>query len=157
MKANMKNSERLPNMPKYGRTEQNFQIEVCKYLKLKYPTVTVAHIPNGGTSGGKKAIVAGAIRKAMGVKAGMPDILLWWTGKEGHKCAAIELKSDKGRLTPIQTATHAELSANGVPVAVCRCISEVYNALKLWDVPSIDYVRPVKINLDEASDGNTNR
>ena len=126
------------------RSEQALQIQICKYLAVAYPTVLFAHVQNGGTRGGPQAKRIGGIRKAMGVKAGMPDIMLWWSTPQGSKSAAIELKWGEGELSAPQKAMHAQLEANGVPVAVCRSLNEVRLAMQGWGAPSIEYI-PTKM------------
>lgn len=100
----------------------------------------VAHVPNGG---GRSKAEAG-ILKAMGVLAGMPDLLLFGPGP---KVVAIEFKApprrlrDGGpskaapRLSPAQRARQADLGACGVPYLVIDDLSEMFRALQGLGVP----------------------
>lgn len=118
------------------RLEQAFQIELCRVLDRDYPQVLYVHISNGVKGTGKRAMIQGAIQKAMGVKAGIPDLILWW--HDGvPRCGAIELKAGKGRLNPNQIDMHTRLKIKGVPVATCKTIEEVAEILKTWGIPRI--------------------
>lgn len=70
---------------KYEGTEDNFQRALAKYLNMK--GVLYMHPPNGGT----RNIIEATKLKNMGVKSGVPDILIF-NRKNGHSGLAIELK-----------------------------------------------------------------
>lgn len=70
---------------KYEGTEDNFQKALAKYLNMK--GVLYMHPPNGGT----RNIIEATKLKNMGVKSGVPDILIF-NRKKGHSGLAIELK-----------------------------------------------------------------
>lgn len=53
--------------------EDSLQIAVADYLRLQYPYVLFCHIPNGGS----RNAIEGAKLKRMGVKGGMPDIMIF--------------------------------------------------------------------------------
>lgn len=76
----------------------------------------LAHIPNGGA----RSPIEGAIFKRMGVKAGMPDLVLpIATTKHCH--GYWELKaSPHERPTEKQIERHAMLRAGGAHVRVCH-------------------------------------
>ena len=86
-----------------------------------------AHVPNGGARTKAEA----GILKAMGVKAGVADILII---SHPAGCAYwIELKAGAGVLSDLQ-ANFGETMAGyyGAPYAVCRSIDEVRAVLKEW-------------------------
>jgi hypothetical protein len=62
----------------------------------------------------------GMILRGMGMKAGVPDILIVHDGR-AYFC---ELKSAKGVLSDAQKATHEALRAAKCPVAVVRSLDE---------------------------------
>ena len=65
----------------------------------------------------------------MGVRAGLPDILLVIDGR----LHGLELKRQRGgRLSPEQIAMHAELTAAGAVVAVARGLDAALNILESW-------------------------
>lgn len=110
-----------------------------QYLKICAPVAEAFHIPNGGY---RRAVEA-AILKGMGVKAGVPDILILWPI---GKCAFIELKiPKKGRqstgLTEAQKSFHARLKILGIPCSVCTSIDSVASFLRSLDVPMRDVGR----------------
>jgi hypothetical protein len=74
-----------------------------------------------------KDALTGAIRKARGVKPGLPDYLFLSNGRAYF----IEFKT-KGTLSDNQRAFHADLTAACVPVATCRGEWEVFDQVKAW-------------------------
>lgn len=96
------------------RPEQAGQIAVCRHLhslEQVYKSFTYYAVPNGGF----RRPVEAAILKAMGVRAGVPDLVL--LGPNGQSCY-VEFKADKGRLTESQEMFHAKLKALGFDVIV---------------------------------------
>jgi len=71
------------------------------------------------------------LRKARGVKRGLPDfVILFKSGLLG-----IELKSDKGRLSPEQVETAEAWTALGHVIAVARSLEDVQDILEAWEIP----------------------
>ena len=71
------------------------------------------------------------LRKARGVKRGLPDfVILFKSGLLG-----IELKSDKGRLSPEQVETAEAWMALGHHIAVARSLEDVQEILLAWNIP----------------------
>jgi hypothetical protein len=110
--------------------EQRLQRAVADYLAwtLLPPTWFTA-IPAGG--GGE---LRGRILKGMGLRAGVPDILIVHEGRAHW----VELKSARGSLSEAQRTTHSALTATGCPVVVCRSLEEVQGALWAWGIPTRD-------------------
>ena len=73
------------------------------------------HIPNGKQ---RSKAVAGQL-KALGVKAGMPDLFLP-VARQGCHGLYIELKTLTGGTTALQQALHSCLRDEGYAVEVCR-------------------------------------
>ena len=98
-----------------------------------------AHIPMGAY----RTPAEGGILKALGAKAGTPDLLIIHAGRAYW----IELKAppktlasgrpsqEKASLSQTQIETIAEIEAAGSPVAVCRSLVEIQAALTKWGVP----------------------
>lgn len=63
---------------------------------------------------------------ACGLKAGMPDLLLFWQGQT----IGIELKVKNGRVTVDQLRVIEKLGAAGVPVHVCYSVQAVEDVLR---------------------------
>jgi hypothetical protein len=74
---------------------------------------------------------------AAGLKAGIPDILIFYNGRT----IALELKAAKGRLSRIQQSTILLLEAAGVIVQVCKSVDEVETGMRLHGLPLRGTVR----------------
>jgi hypothetical protein len=77
-----------------------------------------------------KTRIAASLSKAMGMRAGSPDLLFIWRG-----AILIELKAGR---TPVSEAQEAALSAiygAGAVVHVCRSAGEVLGVLATYRVP----------------------
>ncbi len=111
-------------MTRRNRPEEAFQRAVASYLDLALPRDAVwFHPPNGGARSKAEA----GIFKAMGVKPGVPDIIVIYRGR----VVAIELKSEKGQLSPAQKLMQAQLTAAGSLVYTATRIEEVESFLRV--------------------------
>ena len=100
------------------RPEQSLQIAVASLLDVALPKdASWFHIPNSA----KRGVVEGAMMKAMGTKAGMPDICIVWRGR----AIFIELKAGKTPVTEKQKDKMLELTLCGALCTVCRSFDEV--------------------------------
>lgn len=110
--------------------ENDLQRAVAKVLD--YSGLTWCHPPNGGNRSAK----TGALMKAMGAKAGVPDCLIF-TGHHGqdqglpcwNSGLAIELKVDKNKPTPKQIEWMDKLRKCGWRCEVCWTLDEVLAVL----------------------------
>jgi hypothetical protein len=73
------------------------------------------HLANGKP---RSKAVAGQL-KALGVKAGMPDLFLP-VARQGAHGLYLELKTRTGKLSPVQRALHVCLQEEGYAVDVCK-------------------------------------
>jgi hypothetical protein len=123
--------------------EQDLQQQVVRHLSLVLPPppdgpVWFApdpglppYVPGGSSEQLRARILEHAakvagIRKSMGVKAGIPDLVFL-----GRRPFAIELKAPTGGVvSDDQTEMHAALESVGVAVHVARSIVEVEQALR---------------------------
>lgn len=122
-------------------SEHKLQVAVARLLDSSGLLWTA--IPNGG----KRSAITGAILKAEGVKAGVPDILVFTPfadpGQDesdrdlnevrGQWChgLAIELKNGKkGRTSEHQQTWLVRLELAGWKAVVCRDIDEVLEVLR---------------------------
>lgn len=78
----------------------------------------------------KSKSVAG-ISKAMGMKAGIPDILLVWKGR----AIFVEVKADGGRLSPAQRDCQAGLKLAGALVHTVKSLNEFIDFLGAAGIP----------------------
>ena len=69
----------MPNQIKeFACSEFTEQVQVMKWLKLKYPDILVNSSPAGARYGrGKEAIIRGAMQKRAGASKGFPDIFIY--------------------------------------------------------------------------------
>ena len=114
--------------PRRKTPEQDFQMTVKEYLELALPSPDAwfTAIPAGG--GGK---VRGAKLKAMGYRAGTPDMLVIHLGQ----AIWLELKSPNNWLTKPQKQCRNDLVAANCKWALVRTLDDVERALKRFGVP----------------------
>lgn len=113
-------------------TEDNIQKAVLQWASWqKYKDGKLSdylhHSPNGGARNPRE----GAKFKAMGVKAGYPDLILD-IARNGYHGLRIELKTDKGRLQASQITRLAMLNDEGCLALVCRGYDEAVGTLKSY-------------------------
>jgi hypothetical protein len=100
--------------------EANVQKHLVSYLYATLPSdALIIHIPNGL---GKISMRAGVQAKAMGLMAGVADLMVLLPGP---KCIFIEVKNEKGRQSPAQKAFEANATALGFVYIVARSIDDV--------------------------------
>ena len=109
-----------------ARPEQQLQRSVLAHLGRRgMPGLWWCHVPNGGYRGAIEA----AIFKSLGVIAGVPDLLLIFSGKT----YGLELKAAKGgRLSPAQIRTQEQMRQAGAIVATVTGIDEALQQLESW-------------------------
>ena len=109
-----------------SRPEEDEQRAVAQYLDMRRDLVW-CHVPNGGA----RHAAEGGKLKAQGVKAGVPDILVFNATKEGHVGTAIELKRrDGGKTTIVQIEWLCNLKNNRWATALCHGSDEAIDVLK---------------------------
>ncbi|MBF0562273.1 MAG: VRR-NUC domain-containing protein [Alphaproteobacteria bacterium] len=107
--------------------EMALHVAVSRFLRTALPTdATYTTFPLGG--GG---LARGQRLKAMGTRAGWPDLQVLYAGH----AFLIELKSEAGRLSDDQLGTHRRIMNAGCPVVVARTLEEVDAALCSWGIP----------------------
>ena len=110
------------------RPEQTLHIQVANYLRVALlpPTfwTSIEHAARLGP-------VAAAMRKARGVKAGLPDILILHAGK----LYGLELKSTKGRASPAQNVMRELFNAAGAHYEICYSLADVDHELYINSIP----------------------
>ena len=115
--------------------EQIFHISAAEYLDLALPEHAAwTTFPAGG--GGK---TRGGILKAMGLKAGWPDIQIlvrataFDSARSMCRFIGLELKSKDGLVTKAQTDRHALIKKAGGQVYVVRTIDDIYSVLTKFE------------------------
>jgi hypothetical protein len=126
------------------RPEEQLQRSVVDLLAIyqNRGLLAFAHVPNGGsrarrppgTDGKRRRSAEAGILKAMGVQAGVPDVLIWAAGGRGF---GVELKTGRGALSGAQVVWHSTLASLGHRVYVCRSVDEVEAVLRAEGVPAV--------------------
>jgi hypothetical protein len=110
------------------RPEQALQRAVVQYLQVAAPSdlfwTAINPIPG-------KTPAAAAISKAMGLRAGVADLLFIHEGQ----ALFIELKAKDGRESPSQRETSALAGRAAVMTWICKSVEEVEAKLRHWGVP----------------------
>lgn len=108
--------------------EDELHAAVVDFLRIALAKdVVLHHSPNEG----KRSWKAQQNIVAFGTRAGWPDLEILADGTVYF----IELKTPKGRMSPAQTETHANLRHAGFQVLTCRSVVEVELALRSWRIP----------------------
>jgi hypothetical protein len=107
-------------------SEDEIHIAVADILRAnERPGVYWFHVPNGG----HRSPGAAAKFKAMGVKAGVPDLIVIVAGK----VHGLELKRSKGgTVSPEQKQAHADLRSAGAVVEVAKGYQQAVEQLRQW-------------------------
>ncbi len=109
------------------RPEQIIHQAVVSHLNLRaVPRVFFFHCPNEG----KRGFVNAAALKAMGMTAGVPDLLILKAGE----LFALELKAPGKPLTPSQRLVMERMRDCGAQVAVAKSIDEALVTLECWGI-----------------------
>lgn len=108
--------------------ETRFHIDAFAFLKLILPRNSFVFHP---ANGGKRGKAEGAIFKAMGVVAGVPDFVIVWD----RRVFFLELKTVDGELSIEQRATIASIEMTGAPVETVRTFEEIRDRLGEMGIP----------------------
>lgn len=109
------------------RPEQDIHRSVVAHLRSRaMPGVFFFHSPNGG----KRNAIEAKIFKGLGVRAGVPDLILFYRAQ----IFGLELKAGKGRVSPAQLATMNDMEMAGARVAVACSLDEALITLEYWGV-----------------------
>jgi hypothetical protein len=112
-------------MTRRARPEQQVQKAVLGHLTWRaVPGTWWCHHPAGGW----RSAIEAAILRGLGVVAGVPDILIVHCGQ----LYALELKAANGRLTDVQSDTHAAMKRAGAIVATAHGLDAALAQLVAW-------------------------
>ena len=107
--------------PRRRRASQEAGIQRAIIARLRWHGCMVVHVPNEG----KRSARGGRFAKGIGLRPGFPDLAVYRDGRH----ALLEVKSPRGRLSPAQIETHAELKRHGAAVFVVRSQDDALSAL----------------------------
>lgn len=108
--------------------ELQLHIAVADYLKLALPAEVIWFHPANGE---KRDLRSAAKLKAMGVKAGVADLIF---ALPGGRFGAIELKAGVGRPSEAQNAFALACADIGAAYGLCRSLNSVACVLASWGV-----------------------
>ncbi len=139
------------NLKRGEDTEQISVIEWAEWNAKRYPELKLLHhIPNGGKRNAKEA----ARFKAMGVKAGVPDLFLP-VPRAGYAGLYIEMKYGKNKTTEKQDEWIAALRQQGYQVTVCYSAPEATAELECYlRQPHTTKLNSVCLRTAEKMQGN---
>lgn len=125
------------------RPEQAIHKAVVSHLNARaYPNVFFFHPANGG----KRTTFEARLFKALGVRAGVPDLIILHQGT----LMALELKATKGRLSPAQAQCLQDMQSAGAMVAVANSLDEALVTLEVWGILRRDQGARITIDPYEA-------
>ncbi len=111
--------------------EHRIQAAVFLWARLasaKHPALRLMFaVPNGGA----RNVITGALLKAEGMKAGVPDIFLPHPVAPHHGLF-LELKAARGRISPQQCEWLSALEQQGYACAVCNGIAEATETITAY-------------------------
>lgn len=101
--------------------EDSLQRSCVQWFSLQYREIAnlLHHSPNGG----KRNMIEAARFKAMGVRAGFPDLILC-IARQGYHGLFIELKTEKGKQSKHQRFWQISLEEQGYRYEIVRSIEE---------------------------------
>jgi hypothetical protein len=112
---------------RYQANEQDIQRSVIQHLAWRaHPDAFCFHVPLGGY---RKPIEA-AILKSIGTIAGVPDLICILYGR----VFAMEIKTERGRVSDVQRVIHERLRRAGAEVAVVFGLEETLAQLTAWGI-----------------------
>src|SRR5262245_21951466 len=109
------------------RTHSEAAIQRAEFEHLRVrsaPGLFAFHPANGGW----RSRIEAAIRKGLGVRAGVPDVIVVKDGRT----YALEIKRPGGRLTAAQNAAHVALRAAGATVVTSYGLDDAVAQLERW-------------------------
>jgi len=111
--------------------EQRLQREIVQYLQLVLPDPPEGPVWTAVNPVPAKSRAAAGKSKAMGLRAGWPDLMFVWRGQ----VLPIEIKAPGGRAPQYQRGVHAQLAAAGAPVRLVRGVEDMQAVLRDAGVP----------------------
>jgi VRR-NUC domain len=114
--------------PRNRRPEDALQARTVGWLRTALPPTVVW---SGVEHAQKLSLRQGQMRKAKGVRSGLPDLMFWYEGR----FLGVELKAAKGVQSDNQKAFQAGMLRNGFRYAVCWSEQDVEAALRDCGIP----------------------
>ncbi len=120
------------------REEDQIQRAIIRHLQARGKRgVVFFAVPNGG----KRRRIEAAIMKALGVRAGVSDLILLHNGR----FFALELKTEKGRPTESQMQFASDVNAAGGYACIVNGLDRALRVLETWGL-----IRPNVLDQEAA-------
>lgn len=123
-------TDKIRRRPRH--VESRIQKECVRVFRLKYPKYLCFAVGNGG---GRSRIEA-AIMNGEGVLPGVSDLII--VADVG--VLFVEIKTDKGKLSPHQEEFQARVEALGYKYIICRSSFELLTLFEEWLKEKMNYV-----------------
>lgn len=119
-----------PQKRSHRSNEGKIQAECFQWFWNTYPQYRglLYHVPNENDRADSN-IIQGAIRKSLGVVAGVADLILM-IQRGGHGALCIEMKDDKGVQRPAQKDWQKIVEAQGYRYKICRSLEQFQEIIK---------------------------
>jgi VRR-NUC domain len=114
-----------PEEARAALSEQEIQAAIAAHFAWRArPNIWWGAIPNGGL----RSKIEAAILRGQGVRAGAPDLLIVADGRAYF----LEVKTEGGRLSPVQLECHEELRRAGAEVGIAYGLDHALRQLEHW-------------------------
>ena len=129
-----------PSKRGHRSNEGRIQSECVIWFHNTYPQYRglLFHVPNENDRADSNPI-QGAIRKSLGVVAGVSDLILL-VPRGGHGALLVEMKDEKGAQRPSQADWQKAVEAQGYRYEICRSLDRFKEIIK-------DYLGNKVLNL----------
>ena len=108
--------------------EHNLQVACVNWFRMQFPNEIIFAIPNGGA----RSPITGAMLKAEGVTAGVPDLMIA-ARRALYGGLFVEMKAGKaGKISDAQRAMHQRLADAGYLVEVCRTFDDFERVVRWY-------------------------
>lgn len=111
----------------FKNAETNIQVAIVNYIKWKYPHVLFTIAPSGMKLPG----YVGAMLKAMGYRAGTPDLLIFEPRGTYHGLL-LEVKTEEGKLTKPQVEFMDKADQKGYKTYCCYGYNAAIDAFEMY-------------------------
>lgn len=110
-----------------SHVEEDLQAACVRWFSLQYPKMAdlLVHPANGGKRNAREA----ARFKLLGVRPGVPDLLLLKANRF-YPFMGIEMKSESGRQTELQKQYQELMESEGAKYVVCRSLEQFIEIVK---------------------------
>lgn len=117
-------TQERPKSGKRSSPEGRIQAECFAWFWNEFPQFrkTLFHVPNENDREDSN-MIQGAIRKSLGVVAGVAD-LLFLVARGGYHGLCIEMKDESGTQKPAQKEWQAVIEAQGFKYVICRSLPQ---------------------------------